>query len=294
MQPQTPPSQDPTPSQPTRPPKIGRPGGLARSVKPAPDDVRWGMWCWLSVSSMQVLLAVVTFVSNLVDRRALRQQVAEQVKSNGPLGAGLPKGMSVDSLTTAINGTMLGWSVVIAAICAYLTFRAGRGGVYSRLFLNIASGYLILSAIFLLFSSAPATTPVGFVLLTGIITILSAVAAGLGMYFMSRPGNADWFGIPSAAEMERYANAVEAQRRQRQQERQDKRQEKQQDKRQGHHRPEHRQQPQQSPPYPQGPAPVPGPRPTSGRNPKPTSGHNPGPGPGDVTPPSGGKHHRRE
>ena len=55
--------------------------------------------------------------------------------------------------------------------------------------------------------------PVAFVLLLGILAILSGVAAMLGVWFMSRPDNSEWLGIPDSAEVEKYAEAVERRRK---------------------------------------------------------------------------------
>ena len=51
--------------------------------------------------------------------------------------------------------------------------------------------------------------PVGFVLIIGILTILSGVAAALGLWFMSRPDNHDWLGVPSEKEMEKYSKEMD-------------------------------------------------------------------------------------
>ena len=64
-QPQTP--------KPPKPPKVGRKDGLAPNLKEAPEDVRYGVWAWLSVAVFQLLASVVQFVANIVDPRALTQ-----------------------------------------------------------------------------------------------------------------------------------------------------------------------------------------------------------------------------
>lgn len=195
-----------------QPPKVGRPDGLAKNLDGAPEDVRYGVLAWLSVSSMQAMYAIVQFVANIVDPRALRGQVKEQSESMGSLGKAF-SGQNLESEASLLNFSMLAWMLFAAALCAYLTIRAGRGGNYSRIFLNVGSIYLALQAILLLFSSAPSSMPVGFVLMLGILTILSGVAGVLGVWFMSRPGNSEWLGIPPAAEFEKYAEAVEKRRK---------------------------------------------------------------------------------
>lgn len=204
------------------PPKVGRKDGLAPSFKKAPEDVRYGVWAWLSVSALQVLSAVVQYVANVADPRALRQQAKDYLDNKSSFGPALDKNMSVDSLTTALNLSMTVLLIAAAAICAYLATRAGRGAVYSRSFLNVGSLYLAFSALLLVFSTPPATMPVGFVLLLGVLAILSGVIAPVGMWFMARPGNREWFGIPSDAEIEKYQAALERRREEQKKEKSDK------------------------------------------------------------------------
>ena len=82
-------------------------------------------------------------------------------------------------------------------------------------FLNVGSVYLMLTAGLMSLSSGPSTMAVGFVLALGVLSILAGVTAGVGMWFMSRPGNEEWFGIPSREEVERYAEEYEKTRRER-------------------------------------------------------------------------------
>lgn len=195
-----------------KPPKVGRKDGLAKNLNGAPEDVRFGVMTWLCVASMQALYAIVQFVANIVDPRALTSQIKESEESMGNL-AGALKEADLSTQVASVNVSMLIWMLLVALLCAWLTLRAGRGGPYSRVFLNVGSVYLALQAVLLLFGSAPATMPVGFVLMLGILTILSGVAAILGMWFFARPGNAEWLGIPPLAEMEKYAEAVERRRK---------------------------------------------------------------------------------
>lgn len=195
-----------------KPPKVGRKDGLAKNLKGAPEDVRLGVMAWLSVSSMQAMYAVVQFVANIVDPRALTSQIKESEQSMGSF-AGAFQDADPATQVTSMNLSMLIWLLFTALLCAWLTLRAGRGAPYSRVFLNVGSVYLALQAVLLLFSDAPSTMPVGFVLMLGILNILSGVAALLGMWFFSRPGNAEWLGIPPMAELEKYAEAVERRRK---------------------------------------------------------------------------------
>lgn len=195
-----------------KPPKVGRPDGLAKSLKGAPDDVRLGVWMWLSVASMQAMYALVQFVANIVDPRALKTQLKQQSEGMGGT-SGLLAGEDITAHATSVNVTMLLTMLLICALCAFLTMRAGRGGPYSRMFLNVGSVYLALQAVLLLFGGSPSTMPVEFVLLLGILSILSGVAGVLGIWFMSRPENREWLGVPDAAEVEKYAEAVERRRK---------------------------------------------------------------------------------
>lgn len=203
------------------PPRVGRPDGLAPNLRGAPDDVRFGVWAWLSVSSMQALYAIVNYVANVVDPRALRSQIKEELESVGGMGKAFAQ-LSVEEQASMMNISMTLWVLFAAGLCAYLASRAGRGGTYSRILLNVGSLYLVLQAVLLLFSSPPATMPVGFVLILGILSILSGVVAAVGMYFMSRPGNAEWLGIPPISEFERYAQALERRKKERREKKQGK------------------------------------------------------------------------
>lgn len=195
-----------------KPPKVGRKDGLAKNLKGAPEDVRLGVMMWWSVAGMQVVYALVQFLANIVDPRALKTQLHEQGDGLGSMNSVLGEGDVTDHVM-AMNVSMLIWMLAAAALCAWLTYRAGRGGPYSRLFLNVGSVYLALQAVLLLFGSSPNTMPVAFVLLLGILAILSGVAAMLGVWFMSRPDNSEWLGIPDSAEVEKYAEAVERRRK---------------------------------------------------------------------------------
>lgn len=197
-----------------KPPKVGRPDGLAPNLKGAPEDVRFGVWAWLSVCAMQVLDAIVLFVANVVDDRALRGQVTQQLKDDAfAKNVMEQQNLSTDSLVGMLNFSMTAISLIAAGLCAWLTWRAGRGGNYSRMFLNVGSFYLAISAVLMLFSQAPETLPLGFVIISGILTILSGVVAILGVYFFSRPGNGEWLGWPTPEELRQYSEALEKKQR---------------------------------------------------------------------------------
>lgn len=193
------------------PPKVGRKDGLAPNLKDAPEDIRFGVMAWLSVSSMQAMYAIVQFVANIVDPRALQTEIKTQTEGMGSVSSAF---MDADPATQAhaMNLSMLVWMLFAAAMCAWLTLRAGRGAPYSRVFLNVGSLYLALQAVLLVFSDAPSTMPLGFVLMLGILNILSGVVAVVGMWFFSRPSNEEWLGVPSRAEVEKYAEAVQRRR----------------------------------------------------------------------------------
>ena len=135
---------------------------------------------------MQVLDAIVIFVANLVDDRSLRGQVTQQLKDDAfAKNVMEQQNLSTDSLVGMANFSMMAMTVLAAGVCALLTWRAGRGGNYSRMFLNVGSFYLAITAVLMLFSQAPETLPLGFLIISGILTILSGVVAILG--FTSSP-----------------------------------------------------------------------------------------------------------
>src|SRR5699024_976351 len=127
-----------------KPPKVGRPDGLAPSLKDAPENVRLGVRAWLAVSGLQILYALVQFVANLSDDRDLRRTVTKTLEE----GAGVPdevqQNVSIDTLVLGTNALTTAWLISAALIRAWLTLRAGRGAVYSRMFLNVGSVYLML------------------------------------------------------------------------------------------------------------------------------------------------------
>lgn len=200
------------PAQPPKPPKVGRPDGLAPNLKEAPEDVRWAVMAWLITAGLQILYALVQFASNVMDSRALYAQVKKQLEGDGgglslsqlAKLTGSNEQDSINQVVTMTNVMMTLWMVLAAVLCAWLATRAGRGGNYSRMFLSVGSLYLALNAILAVFSSAPATMNVGVALVAGIVTILSGVVAVVGLYFITRPGNAEWLGVPSAKEVEEY------------------------------------------------------------------------------------------
>ncbi|RRO89557.1 DUF308 domain-containing protein [Corynebacterium bovis] len=181
-----------TPSpDPDRPPRIGRPGGLAPSPSGAPENVRTGVRCWYAVTGLQIIYALLQLVSVLLDPSEQRRQVREQLDSMT-----IPDGISENTLVaaSAIVSTLI--LLVIAVVCGVLVRRVSRGAVYSRTFLSIGSVYLILNAVLMVFATPPGSTSTVLVLAIGVVVILSGVAAGLGLYFISRPENRPWFGIP--------------------------------------------------------------------------------------------------
>ncbi|WP_293817508.1 hypothetical protein [uncultured Corynebacterium sp.] len=188
---------------------MGRKDGLAPNLKEAPEDVRYGVWAWLAVAVLQLLASVVQFVANIVDPRALTQSSQGILDSQSGMFASVLADQDASEIATQVNISSLLWGIAASAACAYLAWRAGRGAPYSRLFLNVASVFMIFNAVLITFASGPDFMPVGFVLLIGILTILSGVCAALGLWFMSRPENHDWLGMPSEKEMDKYSKEVE-------------------------------------------------------------------------------------
>lgn len=163
----------------------------------------------MAAAALQCLYALVQFIANLVDDRDLRRMVTKVMEDQPPIVGDVKNTVSLETMVVAANTTSMLWMIAAAVICAWLAYRAARGAVYSRMFLNVGSVYLMLTAVLLAFSSGPSTMAVGFVLLLGAIVILSGVSAALGMWFMSRPDNAKWLGIPSQEVVEKYISAVE-------------------------------------------------------------------------------------
>lgn len=163
----------------------------------------------MAAAALQCLYALVQFIANLVDDRDLRRMVTKVMEDQPPIVGDVKNTVSLETMVVAANTTSMLWMIAAAVICAWLAYRAARGAVYSRMFLNVGSVYLMLTAVLLAFSSGSSTMAVGFVLLLGAIVILSGVSAALGMWFMSRPDNAKWLGIPSQEVVEKYISAVE-------------------------------------------------------------------------------------
>lgn len=74
--------------------------------------------------------------------------------------------------------------------------------------LCVGSVYLALMALLQVFSSPPDTGATPLVLLVGAGTIISGVIAVVGIWLITRPDNADWFGLPDKAEIEAYAEKM--------------------------------------------------------------------------------------
>lgn len=194
---------DPGRSDRPQPPKVGRPGGLASSSKDAPENVRDGARAWYIVGAVQALTAVLQLVMTLQGPRQLTSQVREQVSSGS-----IPDGVSESTLVTGTAILNLLFTLVAVAVCVYLTSRVARGGVRSRLFLCVGSVYLALMALLQVFSSPPDTGATSLVLLVGAGTIISGVIAAVGIWLITRPDNADWFGLPDKQEVEQYADKM--------------------------------------------------------------------------------------
>ncbi|MCJ7857757.1 hypothetical protein [Corynebacterium kalidii] len=185
------------------PPKVGRPDGLAPSSKGAPENVRDGVRAWYIVGAVQALTAVVQLVMNLQDPRALTTQVRDQMDS-----VSLPDGVTEETLVTGTAILNLLLMLAAVALCMFLNRRVSRGGVRSRLFLCVGSVYLALMALVQVFSTPPDTGATPLVLLVGAGTIVSGVVAAVGIWLITRPENADWFGLPDKAEIEAYAEKL--------------------------------------------------------------------------------------
>lgn len=185
------------------PPKVGRSDGLAPSAKDAPENVRDGVRAWYIVAAIQAVTAVLQLVMTLQDPRSLTAQVREQMNTGN-----LPDGVTESTLVTGAAILNLLFLLGAVAVCAYFTSRVARGGVRSRLFLCVGSVYLALMALMQVFSTPPDTGATPLVLLVGAGTIVSGVIAAVGIWLVTRPDNADWFGLPDKAEVEKYADEL--------------------------------------------------------------------------------------
>ncbi|MGO1948194.1 MAG: hypothetical protein ACTH1D_01090 [Mycobacteriaceae bacterium] len=185
------------------PPKVGRSGGLAPDSKDAPENVRDGVRAWYIVAAIQAVTAVLQLIMTLQDRRALTSQVRDQMDNMS-----LADGITEDTLVTGTAITNLLFMLAAVAVCTYLTSRVARGAVRSRMFLMIGSVYLALMALLQVFSSPPDAGATVLVLAIGAGTIISGVIAVVGLWLVTRPDNADWFGLPDKAEVEAYTEKV--------------------------------------------------------------------------------------
>lgn len=210
------------------PPKIGRPDGLAPSVKDAPEQVRDGVKIWYAVSGLQLLTGILQLVLNLTDRRALNRQVTLQTRDME-----LPAGVTVGELVTGYAVAQFLLTLLSVVVCVWLISRAGRGGYRSRLFLSLGSVYLAMTALMQTFAGAPETGSVVLIVLIGAGTIVSGVLAPVGWWLMSRPENRDWFGLPGEKELAEFTAALDRRsadlRKQRQEERKNSRRDRRDD-----------------------------------------------------------------
>ncbi|AGP31660.1 hypothetical protein [Corynebacterium terpenotabidum] len=191
------------PEMPT-PPKIGRPDGLARSVKDAPEQVRDGVKVWYAVAALQLFTGIIQLIATLTDRRALTREVTVQAADME-----LPEGISIENLVTgyAIGQFLL--TLLSVVVSVWLISRVGRGGYKSRLFLSLGSVYLALMALMQTFAGAPETGDAALIVLIGAGTIISGVLAPVGWWFLTRPETNDWFGMPGEREMAEFSAALD-------------------------------------------------------------------------------------
>lgn len=204
------------------PPKVGRPDGLAPTSQDAPENVRDGVRAWYIVAAIQAVTAVLQLLMTLQDPRTLTAQVRDQMNT-----VTVADGVSEETLVTGAAILNLLLMLVAVTVCAYLTSRVARGGVRSRLFLCVGSVYLALMALMQVFSTPPETGNTVLVLLIGTGTIVSGVIAAVGIWLVTRPDNADWFGLPDKAEVEKYADDLAKRDKERDAERAEKKRRKQ-------------------------------------------------------------------
>lgn len=186
------------------PPKIGRPDGLAPSVKDAPEQVRDGVKVWYAVTALQLLTGILQLVLTLTDRRALTRQVVQQTKDMD-----LPDGVTTDTLVTGYAVVQFLLTLLSVVVCGWLVTRVGRGGYRSRFFLTLGSLYLALTALMQTFAGAPETGSVLLIVLVGAGTIVSGVLAPVGWWLLTRPETRDWFGMPGEKEMAEFTAALD-------------------------------------------------------------------------------------
>lgn len=186
------------------PPPIGRPDGLARSVKDAPATVRDGVRVWYTVAAVQLLTGVLQLVLTLTDRRALTREVVRQTKDMD-----LPEGVTVHELVTGYAVAQFLFTVVAVVVATWLISRVGRGGYRSRFFLTLGSVYLALMALMQTVATAPETGSAALVVLVGAGTIVSGVLAPVGWWFLTRPETRDWFGMPGEQEIAEFTAALD-------------------------------------------------------------------------------------
>lgn len=200
--PDQPPS-DPSDDMPL-PPPIGRPDGLAASVKDAPETVRDGVMVWYAVAAIQLLTGVIQLVLTLTDRRVLTRQVVLQTKDMD-----LPSGVTITNLVTGYALLQFLLTIISVGVCIWLISRVGRGGYRSRFILTLGSVYLAAMALLQAFATAPETGSTTLIVLVGAGTIISGVLAPVGWWFLSRPETRDWFGIPSERELAEFGAALD-------------------------------------------------------------------------------------
>lgn len=204
------PSQSPESLKPPQPPKVGRPDGLAHNLKKAPENVRTAAQMWWVTCGLQALLYVTQYLANIADPRALYQQAKQALEANPALEAQMDGAVSIDVLVAVSNTMMLFSGLGIVALFAWLTWRASRGGPTAATILKAGTVYLVISAVMLFLAEAPSAMATMYVLALGIFPILSAVSAVVAWWFFSQKSNSEWLGLPSDAEIEKYADALDS------------------------------------------------------------------------------------
>lgn len=164
------------------------------SNKPTvPDEVVGARQAWRTTSLLQACLGLITAVIYWLDPASVIQSLGESFSDPAQTG------MVAQAANAAMRIAVVVFLITIWIVCALFAAMAKqmqKGAYWARFILMAGSGYLVLEALLLFFSSAPnptTTAPMWLQFANGAFVIASAVAAVAGVVLSSTKSATEYF-----------------------------------------------------------------------------------------------------
>lgn len=163
----------------------GAPGGK-------PEAVRFMLGCWAVMILGELLHQILTVISVIIDPSALKESARQAAKARGEEIADAAMNAGVWSSVfnmAAIQLLIIG--LFAAALIALQNQK--RWAPSARRLLQVFSIFFVIRGL-TLFVMRPVSTavPIAFYAFDGVIQIILAVAAGLGVFYASQKESRDW------------------------------------------------------------------------------------------------------